>query len=382
MGSPERHLYEFGEFRLDTSERRLLRNGEPVTMPPKVFDTLVVLVEHGGHLMDKDHLMRELWPDAFVEDVNLSVNISALRKVLGESENGGHYIDTIPKRGYRFVADVRELESESEDLVVRSRIRARIVTEEVVSNDQQTEDSEISHERSSPVATSHREMRRKFMPTVLAASVLVLGLAVASVYYRNSSRVSGTATPVASVNSMAVLPFKPLGQSSDDHYLELGIADDLINRLSTLKQVVIRPTGAVRKYTDAGQDPVAAGKELKVDSVLEGNMQKLGERIRVTVRLISVPDGRALWSGKFDENARDIFAVEDSISEQVAEALIPQLTGEERKLLTKRGSESPEAHDAYLKGRYFWKKRTEEGFTKAIEYIRPALSLDPNHALS
>jgi Tol biopolymer transport system component/DNA-binding winged helix-turn-helix (wHTH) protein len=130
MSSSEKHLYEFGEFRLDTAERLLLRGSEPVPLPPKVFDTLVLLVQNGGHLLEKDQLMRELWPDAFVEDVNLSVNISALRKVLGETENGEGYIDTVPKRGYRFTAQVSELESGNEELVVHNRVRRRIISEE------------------------------------------------------------------------------------------------------------------------------------------------------------------------------------------------------------------------------------------------------------
>src|SRR6266536_2335371 len=119
MSSSEKHLYEFGEFRLDTAERLLLRNGKPV------------LVQNGGHLLDKEKLMRELWPDAFVEDVNLSVNISVLRKALGERENGEGFIETVPKRGYRFTAQVTELESGNQDLIVHNRIRARIVTEEL-----------------------------------------------------------------------------------------------------------------------------------------------------------------------------------------------------------------------------------------------------------
>ena len=380
MGSSEKHLYEFGEFRLDTAERLLLRKGEPVSLPPKVFDTLVVLVEHSGHLLNKDQLMKEVWPDAFVEDVNLSVNISALRKVLGASADGGHYIDTVPKRGYRFVAHVRELEGESDDLVVHSQIRARIVSEEL--------ETSTTPGRPEPAgantlsATPWLTRRRSIVPVALGASVLVLGLTIAAVFFHNSGRGSGISTPVSKMNSMAVLPLKPLGQASENQYLELGIADDLITRLSHLKQVVIRPTGAVRKYTDAAQDPVAAGKELQVDSVLDGTIQKLGDRIRVTLRLVSVSDGRALWSGKFEENARDIFAVEDSISEQVAEALTPQLTGEERKLLTKRGTESPEAHDAYLKGRYFWNKRTSDGLRKAIDYFQRAIDVEPNYALA
>src|SRR5262245_15549278 len=131
MSTSEKHLYEFGEFRLDMAERLLLQNGEPVPLSPKVFDTLVVLVQNNGHLLDKDRLMREVWPDACVEEVNLSVNISALRKELGESEGHRHYIDTVPKRGYRFTADVREIDGGANDLIVHNRVRARIVAEEI-----------------------------------------------------------------------------------------------------------------------------------------------------------------------------------------------------------------------------------------------------------
>lgn len=383
MSSSEKHIYEFGEFRLDTAERLLLHNGKPVVLPPKVFDTLVVLVENSGHLLDKERLMHELWPDAFVEEVNLSVNISSLRRVLGESASGGHYIDTVPKRGYRFAADVRELEGASADLLVHNRIRARIVSEEVETRTpaEGAELTDAKHASALIAASSSRaDGTWKIVPAVLGASVLVLGLMLASVYFRNSIWKSPASS--ARVNSMAVLPFKSLGQPGDDQYLELGIADDLINKLSSLKQVVVRPTSSVRRYTDPGLDPVAAGRELKVDSVLEGNMQRLGDRIRVTVRLVTVPDGRALWSGKFEENQRDLFAVEDSISERVAEALTPQLTGEERKLLAKHGTESSDAHEAYLKGRFFWNKRTADGINKAITYFQKAIEIEPNYALA
>jgi TolB-like protein/DNA-binding winged helix-turn-helix (wHTH) protein/Tfp pilus assembly protein PilF len=381
MGSQERHLYEFGEFRLDTAERLLLKGGKPLPLPPKVFDTLVLLVRNSGHLLDKDQLMKELWPDAFVEEVNLSVNISALRKVLGFTDAGQQYIDTIPKCGYRFVADVRELADESPDLIVHNRIRARMITEEVGTG--QAELEQTQQEKFLTTVHSPRvNSRRKLVAAVLAGSALVLALVLASPYFRSASWRAGTSAPPVRVNSMAVLPFKPLSQSSDDQYLELGIADDLINKLSNLNQIVVRPTSAVRSYTESGQDPIAAGKELKVDAVLEGNIQKLGDRIRVTARLVSVPDGRALWSDKFDENLSDMFTVEDSISERVAEAVMPRLSGEDRKLLTKRQPESPEAHEAYLRGRYFWNKRTEAALNKANEYFQRAIDIDPNYALA
>lgn len=372
MGSDRTH-FQFGQFHLDAAERLLLRNGDPVPLAPKVFDTLLVLLQHNGHLLEKDHLMRAVWPDTFVEEVNLAVNISTLRKVLGELDNGRQYIETVPKRGYRFVAPIREGGDENE-LVIHNRLRARIVTEEV------QEGTPQQAEQNQAMALSPTGTAWKIASLTLAASALVLGLVLTITYFRFSGSRAETRTPPALVNSIAVLPFKPLSTTGDDQYLELGIADELINRLSSLKQVVVRPTSAVRSYADGGKDSVSAGKELQVESVLEGNIQRLDDRIRVTVRLVSVPDGRALWSGRFDENLRDMFAVEDSISERVAEALIPKLTGAEKQLLVKHQNESAEAHDAYLKGRYFWNKRTADGINKAIEYFQQAIDREPNYA--
>src|SRR5262249_47394453 len=136
-----------------------------------------------------------------------------------------------------------------------------------------------------------------------------------------------TAPPVRVI---AVLPFKPISVESRDEYLELGMADALITKLSAINRIVVRSTNSVRKYTELDSDPVAAGRDLKVESVLEGTVQKLGNRIRVTVRLLNVGDGRALWIGEFDEMSADIFKVQESISEQTAQVLAVKLTGEER----------------------------------------------------
>jgi TolB-like protein/Tfp pilus assembly protein PilF len=182
--------------------------------------------------------------------------------------------------------------------------------------------------------------------------------------------------------AIAVLPFKPISAEGRDEYLELGIADALITRLSDINQVVVRPTSSVRKYTDLEQDPVAAGRELAVDSVLEGSIQKLNDRIRVTARLVKVDDGRSLWTGKFDEIATDIFAVEDSISERVAAALALKLTGNERERLHKRHTDNTDAYNLYLKGRYYWNKRTEEALQKAVECFHQAVEIDRNYALA
>jgi TolB-like protein/DNA-binding winged helix-turn-helix (wHTH) protein/tetratricopeptide (TPR) repeat protein len=379
MTSQGQDLYEFGPFRLDVTERLLQRDGQAVPLAPKVFDTLLVLVRHNGHLVRKDKLLEEVWPDTFVEEVNLAVNVSTLRKVLGEMSSGQPYIETVSKQGYRFTAAVRESENHDDDPIIHQRLRARIVAADV--------DSRAPDQRSSRAVTAIDiragsqwvAQRMRTLSLVLAGCLLLAGIGVVLHFH---SRPSTTSASPARLNSIAVLPFKPLSENSDDQHLELGLTDDLINRLSRLKQLVVRPTSAVRRYTNVTQDPIAAGKDLKVDSVLEGSIQRLGDRIRVSVRLVKVDDGRALWSGTFDESVRDVFTLEDGISSRVAVALAPQLSGEDLKLVTRHEPESPEAHEAYLKGRYFWNRRTEEDTRKAIESFQQAIKLDPAYAMA
>ncbi|HJQ22627.1 MAG TPA: tetratricopeptide repeat protein [Blastocatellia bacterium] len=182
--------------------------------------------------------------------------------------------------------------------------------------------------------------------------------------------------------SLAVLPFKPIRAEGRDASLEVGMADALINRLSHLSRLAVKSVSSVRKYAESEQDAQAVGRELQVEAVLEGSIQRLGERLRISARLLRVSDGCALWADRFDERFTDIFAVEDSISEKVAAALAVQLTGDERRRLTKRYTEDPEAYQLYLKGRYFWNKRIKGGFKKAIDYFNRAVALDPDYALA
>ncbi|MBC8031721.1 MAG: protein kinase [Pyrinomonadaceae bacterium] len=184
-------------------------------------------------------------------------------------------------------------------------------------------------------------------------------------------------------NSLAVLPLKLLDASqisdSGPDYLGTGLADALITRLSAIRRFVVRPTGSVLGY-GADSDPLAAGRELRVAFVLDGRMRRADDRIRVTVQLLNVSDGTAVWAGQFDERFTDVLTLEDAISSQVAEALVPHLTGDERKQLAKRGTDDPQAHEAYLRGRYYWNTFSEDGFAKAIVCYHQAIALDPNYA--
>jgi serine/threonine-protein kinase len=181
---------------------------------------------------------------------------------------------------------------------------------------------------------------------------------------------------------LAVLPFKSLVPAARDEYLELGIADSLITRLSRLRRLVVRPPSAIVKYAERGQDPIAAGRELRADTVLDGSIQRLGDRIKVTARLIRVRDGQPLWADEFEQLSADLFDVQSSIAEHTAAALALTLSGEEKTRLSRRETANSEAHQLYLQGRYFWNKRTEESLKKAVSLFQQATGKDPGYALA
>lgn len=305
MHKPQQaQIYEFGDFRIDTA-RRLLLAGDGLTrsLAPKTFDTLLYMVEHSEVVLDKEALMKAIWPDTVVEENNLSQNVSILRRVLGGNRHEHRYIVTVPGRGYRFVAAVRTY---------------------------------------SPRAT---------------------------------------AVSVGTIRSLAVLPFQPLVEDHRDFSLEMGMADTLIARLSSIRDMIVRPISSVRKYADLAQDALSAGRELEVESVLEGSLQRRGNKIRVTVRLLNVSNGVSLWAGTFDEELTDIFALQDAISERVVRELALELTAEDKTRLIKHHTENTEAYQLYLKGRYYWWKNSPEEFSKSRDYFHRSVDADPSYAL-
>lgn len=189
-------------------------------------------------------------------------------------------------------------------------------------------------------------------------------------------------TKLSAVTSLAVLPFKVLGGESNDQHLGAGIADALVTKLSRIGRIIIRPTTAVLKYSALGQDPLVAGREQSVDAVLDGMVQRVGPRIRVSVQLIRVDSQETLWGDHFEEEFVDLFALQDSISEQVARLLMPELTREERDQLLKNQTDNVEAYALYIKGRFFWDQRTEIGLQKGLESAQEMIRLDPDFAMA
>ena len=289
--------FAFGPFRLDRARRVLWRGDALVDVAPRSLDVLIALVEHAGDVVTKEELLQRVWPDTFVEEANLSVNVSALRKALGTGEGGHAYIQTVPRRGYRFVAA------------------------------------------------------------------------------RNAAR------PPAPRPAIAVLPFRDLAPVGSDEYLGVGTSIALISRLSRLSGIVVRPTSAILKYVDAAPPPQDAIRDLRVDAIVEGTIQRSGNRVRVTVGLVRAGEDAASWNDAFEEEMTGLFAVQDAAAEQVVRALDVELRGPDRAVLARRDTADPQASQAYLKGRYFWSRFTGEWMTRAFACFQDAVERDPRYAL-
>src|SRR5215207_32952 len=363
MNDANPHIYEFGDFRLDAARRLLLRrdDGQAVKLTSKAFDTLLYMVRHAGTVLNKDELMRAVWPDTIVEENNLSQNVFALRRALGEKQGENRYIVTVPGRGFSFVAAVAPLAGgESAD-----------VTEGALRGGRGEEVSNVI-----TPARGQSGWRRKRL--IILAGIIIAALGGTALYLWRMRTKSVHAAPIRIV---AVLPFKPLVVENRDEALELGMADALITKLGSTRGLIVRPLASARRYGGMEQDPLAAGRELQVDSVVDGNIQRWGDRIRVTARLIGV-GGEQLWAGQFDEKFTDIFAVQDAISRRVAGALALHLSGEEEVRLTKSHTENAAAYELYLKGRYHFFKLTPPEVRKGAEFFQEAVKVDPTYALA
>lgn len=361
----KRFVYEFGKFILDPRDRTLMVGDTSIHLPAKEFDTLLLLVEHNGRALTKEEMMSAIWQDSFVEEGNLAKQISRLRKIF--NTNGEEFIETIPKHGYRFkVTDLRRSESgPDEPIIVEKRTvkRLRVAVEDEV--------------RSSPLALPAAPTS-VFTKSRVAILSLVVVLAVSAAWWWRS-RVIPTDRKAISI---AILPIKTLAAEEKNKVLAAGLTDALITKLGALKPIIVRPTSAVEQFASAGKDTVEIGRNLDVNAILEGSILESEGRLRVNMRLVDPRTGEQIWSDKFDSAFTDVFDLEDRITEKVARTILPTITGETDARLTRRYTENAEAHDAYVKGRYFLAKRNEDGFRRAIDYFNEAAAKDPNYSLA
>lgn len=393
MSLGTKHFYEFKDFRLDPAERVLFRNDTPVYLTPKAFQLLNILVENHGHIVDKEKLISEIWVDSFVEEGNLAVNATILRKALDDSASNPTFIETVPRRGYRFIASVRRVEDESlqsESTGLRSHPAASKMLAETSSNHlrvvrgatapklELVPNHAVANNDELPEAIAIRRGgdfgRRSLMAVAVLAALVIGGLALFYYLQRPGE------TAVAGKRSIAVLPIKPIDAGNRDELYELGIAESLILKLSSVKGLDVRPLSATRKYDDVTQDPIAAGTEQQVDYVLDSHYQLADGKFRITTQLFNVATGEIDDTYKFGSDATDVFAMQDKIAGDIGNAVFARFGIKQVEYIAKRGTQSEEAYRLFLQGKYLHEKRGKADSVKAVELLDESIRLDPNYA--
>lgn len=380
--SEGRRRFEFAGYRIDEEKRLLFRGDVPVPLTSRVFDTLLVLVENAGRLLSKEELMRKVWGSAHVEEGNLTVNVSMLRKALAETPDDHRFILTVPGRGYKFIGEPREV-AEPPAPAPRPEPAAPLpsIAESPFARGEEPDPS------AAPVPPPGMPPRRRSFPlvkTVAASAIVAVAAAayVGALAQRREPREKAAATS-SGRRAVAVLPFTSLDGRADDRFLGLGMADAIITKLSGLRGLVVRPTSAVTKYAGASESSLAAAREQRVDVVLEGSVQRADGSVRVSARLLNVADGSAIWTWQEEVPAGErIFPLQDALSEKIADALAVRLTETERRSIRKHYTEDPAAYDAYVEGRWSWNQRTSAGLLRAIGLFEKAVAKDPNYALA
>ena len=368
--------YEFDSIRVDLLNCVVTKDGAEITLSCKAFDLLALLVKRRGQVVTRNELLEILWSDPIVEESNLTQTIYLLRKALGEGPSH-KYIETLPKRGYRFNAQVTEV-THGGDAGGSPATSPAVDAERAPLEEEQPA---APDERLPPPAAPRA--RINFRPSLFVAVTLAgLGLAAVLLYsFGNRGRAVSPGNAGA-VRTLAILPFKNLGPNEEDAVLGLGLTDSLITKFSNFGQIRVLPTSVVHQYIGYGGDSLSLARTLEVDAILEGTVQRAGDRIRVTVRLLSNSGGQPLWGGQFDEYYTNLLDVQDQMAEQIAKELRLEISAGKQSQFTKRPTHDPEAYEAYTRGLYFWGRRTSEGYKKSLEYFGEAIKRDPNYALA
>ncbi len=354
-------FYEFGEFRLDESERLLSCGGEPVHLQSRAFDTLVTLVKNSGRLVTKEDLLRTVWADSFVEENNLTQNIYALRKSLA-GKGGENYIETVPRHGYRFTGEVREVFEETDFSLVENRSVLRVKLEE------QTEETETAEPFRLP---------RKSLAAVLLCILTAGVFFVWKFSPENSQRKSIILPP--EVKTLAVLPFQIENPTGSDEFTGLVIADDLSRQLRHSEAFKFRFITPGSKVLETRKTAPELGRLLKADAVLTGVFSRTGGLPQIEVNLVRTQDGTTLWKQRFENADGDIYR----ISAAIADTFLNDYPafGANDDDLRKHRPKNPEVYKTYLKARALWNKRTSAELHQATILLEQAVVKDPHFAL-
>lgn len=374
-------FYEFATFRIEPEKRLLWKKDEAVRLKPKTFDTLLFLLESRHKVVTKDEMIGEIWNGTAVSDDSLTQQISQIRKVLNDSEH--QFIATVSGVGYQFIADVREINSSDGDALTDVQANGDLPAALEINFEKTNKTSRSSAADNQTIEKNEEKTPKSFFEALKQGrlvwavfAVVLIGLSVFLWQWRNNENSS-----VLGVRRIAVLPFKLIGQDTRSESLKLGMTDALILRLSRVKSIEVMPTSFVSRFNKADQDPIAAGKELKVDAVLDGRIQETGNQMRISLQLVRIADGKIIWANEFSRDSADILELQTIMARAIAENLSLELSDEEQRALMKRYTNNTEAYRLYLEGAYFYNQRTAESRAAALRNFQKAVELDPSFAL-
>ena len=359
----EENIFDFGKFRLDTANKVLRHSGEIVSLPLKSVELLCVLVENRGEVVSKQEIFEKVWEDSFVEESVLTQNIYTLRKLfeeLGEK----NLIKTVPRRGYTF-----NFENET-SLIIEREVYEEI---EIIETEPLLENPVLAL----PPATLTNSRLKIFG----LAGFALLSIVSAVFGYWLWNKPPGKSL-ISDVKAIAVLPLKSFDENSADETLRLRMMDALITKLGKIETISVRPTSSTMAFLKSDENPLEIGKRLLVDAILEGSIQREANNIRVTLQLVSVNSGEQIWSDQFDGEADKLLDLQNAISAKLFSKLDFPLSSKHQTELASRPTTNSEAYEEYLKGRYFWNKRTPDGLKNAISAFEKAVKLDPDFALA
>src|SRR5262245_16751805 len=357
----------FDDVKVDCANLRVQKGGSPRKITPRAFQVLVYLLEHQGRIVEKQELFDEVWKERFVTDNALSRIIKEIRQVIGDDADEPRYIETIPKRGYRFIAEVTNAEAEA--LTTGSGKAAP------ASGRQEERDRERA-----PIATDRKRKKGHFAQQWLMAAVCLVALMLAAIVSRKCSRGSSSLSEGA-IKSLAVLPLENLSGDPSQEYFADGMTDALIGDLAKIRglQVISRTSAMRYKGTNKPLSEIAS--ELRVDAVIEGTVLRSGDRVQVRAQLIHAPTDRHLWSETYERDLRDVLALQSEIAQAVVREIQIKIMPAERARLTPNRPVNRKAFDDYLQGRYlYWNRRTDENLHKAISFFQSAVKEDPIYA--
>ena len=395
--------FQFGVFRLYPTEQLLLREETPIPLAPKTFDTLLVLVKNSGHLVTRDELMTAVWPDSFVEETNLTVNISLLRKALGDLADGRPYIETVPRKGYRFNAQVQECDDSddsSDEIHVGGQLRvvamppppvARLEPSQAETRPLRRIPAVIPPAPTLPSQESSDRLLASIQHEPALASPLpsgfkrilfwVLAIAViagAAVFYR-MKKTAGTSVTANKPRTLAILPFRNLKQDPSTDFLGFSLADAVISKMGYISAVTVRPSSAIEKYRNEQIDPQKVAAALNVDTLLTGSFLKDGDDLRITTQLIDAKPDKVIWQDTIDLKYEKLLSVQDRVAQQIIKGLELNLSPAEAEHLKPDQEISPSAYEYYLRGVDAYGLND---FPLAIKMLEKSAAMEPNYALT